>query len=148
MNKAKAVIAFHNMLSMQVKNVSDGMEVQETRPGKTTSLFRFFTEDPAVRYVIQTTVDVQPKKYMVDVIVLEETVVQDETTANMIDNKVFEVNELGVKDPNVKNISKYIRGAVKAINTNIEQVFAENETAADECTNSSEVVKTDSEEVE
>lgn len=130
MNKTKAVAGFHNMLAMQVKNVSDGMEMQETRPSKNVSFFRFFTEDPSVRYVVQTTVDVLPKKYLVDVIVIEETIVHDETVANIIDNKVFEVNDLGVKDHNVKVIAKYIRGAIKAISTTTEQVFNVDEPVA------------------
>lgn len=128
LNKAKTIEAFHNMLSMQIKNLTNGMEVEEKRV-KNMIIFRYFTEDPAERYVIQVTTDVTQTGYKIDVMVIEETVVQDETTGNLVDNKVFEVRDLGFRDKGVKLVCEYIRGAAKAVTSNTGKVFDDAETA-------------------
>lgn len=129
MNKYRPVGIFHNMLSSQIRALAEGMNLEEQRPSNSLSIFRFFTEDANLNYVIQVKTDVLPKKYLVDIILVEETTANNETKPDLIDNKTFEVVELNVTDKTVKLISKYIRGAVKAINTSKNRVFDSTEEA-------------------
>lgn len=130
MNKSGTIVAFHNQLSMLVKNLVNNTEVSETRPNRLTSLFRFKTETQGLNYVIQTVVKTTATAYNIDVAVIEENVDEKgEVKAELVDDKTFIVNELGMKDNGVKLVIKYIRGAVKAVVMNEEQVFDENEAA-------------------
>ena len=124
MDKTQTILSFHNMLSMQVKNLHKGMEVEERRPNNLTSFFRFYTETPGVTYVLQTEVKTTHNAYLIDVAVIEEVRNADgEVKPELIDNKVFEVRELGMTDRGVKTVMKYVRGMIKAVVSNEEQVF-------------------------
>lgn len=130
LNKSQTIITFHNLLSMQVKNLVGNTEVQETRPNHLTSLFRFSTETDGLTYALQTEIKTTQTAYTVDVALIEETRSEDnEVHPELVDNKLFEVRELGMKDEGVKLVMKYIRGAIKAVVTNNVPVFDENSAA-------------------
>lgn len=116
MNKTDAINAFHNMLSMQVKNLHKDMEVDEYRPDGVTSIFKFSPKDTDSVYAIQTVIQVKPKSYVIDVTVVEENVAEDGSIKpELIDTKAVSAIELGMKDSGVKLAHRYIRGMVKAI---------------------------------
>lgn len=124
MNKSQTIIAFHNMLSMQVKNLVKNTEVSELRPNHLTSLFRFKTETEGLSYAIQTVIKTTATAYTVDVSVIEENIDENnELKAELVDSKLFEIRELGMKDAGAKLVMKYIRGAIKAVITTDGQVF-------------------------
>ena len=113
MNKSETINAFHNMLSMQIKNLQGDKEAVEFRPDNNTSLFRFYTETEGLTYVVQTQISIVDNEYNVNVMIIEEN--QREETHELIDEQNFRLRDLSFNEKGVKLVHKYIRGMVKAM---------------------------------